>query len=61
MSEQFLNAEQLAERWGVPRSQVYRLTREGKIPAVQLGKYYRYKLAAIEAWEDAANTIGEAA
>ena len=61
MSEQFLNAEQLADRWGVPRSQVYRLTRDGKIPAVQLGKYYRYKLTAIEAWEDAASTMEEAA
>ena len=57
----FLTADELAERWGVPRSQVYRLTREGKIPVVALGKYYRYKLAAIEAWEDQAPTIQEAA
>lgn len=48
----FLTAEELAERWDVPKSQVYRLTREGKIPHVALGKYYRYKLSAIEAWED---------
>lgn len=49
----FLTAEQLAQRWEVPKSQVYRLAREGVIPAVRLGKYYRFKLAAIEAWEDA--------
>jgi excisionase family DNA binding protein len=46
-----LTADQLAERWQVPTSHVYRLTREGKIPAVKLGKYYRYRLDAIERFE----------
>jgi len=35
----------------VPKSHVYRLTREGTIPAVKLGRYYRYRLDAIERWE----------
>ena len=48
---QLLTAEQLAERWQVPKSHVYRLTREGQIPAVKLGRYYRYRLDAIERWE----------
>ena len=30
---------------------MYRLTREGEIPAVKLGRYYRYRLDAIEAFE----------
>ena len=51
MSGQLLTAGQLAERWQVPRSHVYRLTREGAIPAVKLGRYYRYRLDAIERWE----------
>jgi excisionase family DNA binding protein len=46
-----LTAGELAARWQVPTSHVYRLTRESKIPAVRLGRYYRYRLAAIEAWE----------
>ena len=46
-----LDAEQLAERWQVPKSHVYRLTREGKVPAVKLGRYYRYRLDAINEWE----------
>jgi excisionase family DNA binding protein len=46
-----LTAEQLADRWQVPTSQVYRLTRDGRIPAVKLGRYYRYAPAAIEAFE----------
>lgn len=48
---QLLTADQLAERWQVPKSHVYRLTREGAIPAVKLGRYYRYRLDAIERWE----------
>ncbi len=46
-----LTADELAERWQVPKSHVYRLTRGGGLPAVRLGRYYRYRLAAVEAWE----------
>jgi excisionase family DNA binding protein len=51
MTVQLLTAEQLAERWQVPTSHVYRLTRQGDIPAVKLGRYYRYRLDAIETFE----------
>lgn len=50
-SDQLLTADELAERWQVPKSHVYRLTREGRIPAVRLGRYYRYRLDAIQRWE----------
>ena len=50
-AQQLLTAEQLAERWQVPKSQVYHLTRSGAIPAVRLGRYYRYRLDAIDAFE----------
>ncbi len=48
-----LTAEQLAERWQVGRSQVYRLARENAIPTVRVGRYFRFKLSQIEAWEEA--------
>lgn len=48
---QLLTADQLAMRWQVPKSHVYRLTREGVIPAVKLGRYYRYRKEAIEEFE----------
>lgn len=51
MNGQLLKAEQLAERWQVEKSHVYRLTREGAIPAVKLGRYYRYRLDQVEAFE----------
>lgn len=49
---QLLTAEQLAERWQVPVSQVYRLTRNGQLPAVRIGRYYRYRIDVVEAWEE---------
>ena len=60
MSGPLLTAEQLAERWQVPKSHVYRLTRDGAIPAVKLGRYYRYRLDAIERWEIGELELGPA-
>jgi excisionase family DNA binding protein len=51
MTGQLLTPDQLAERWQVPKSQVYRLTRDGKIPFVPLGRYYRYCPDAIQRYE----------
>jgi len=56
-ADQLLTADDLAERWQVPKSHVYRLTRDGRIPAVRLGRYYRYRLDAIERWETSAEHI----
>lgn len=53
-----LSADELAEILGVPTGWIYRQSRAGAIPTVKLGRYYRYRLEAIERWiverEDAA-------
>jgi excisionase family DNA binding protein len=54
---QLLTAEQLAKRWQVPKSHVYRLAREGKVPTVELGRYRRWRLDAIEQYEQSFTTI----
>ena len=46
-----MTAGQLAERWQIPKSHVYRLTRQGRVPSVELGRYRRYRPADIEAFE----------
>lgn len=46
-----LVASELAERWQVPTTQVYRLAREGQIPTVRIGRYRRFRLDHIEAFE----------
>ena len=50
---QLLTAEQLARRWQISTAQVYRLAREGSLPCVALGRYRRFRLPSIEAWEAA--------
>jgi excisionase family DNA binding protein len=52
-SNRLLSADDLAERWQVPRSQVYRLAREGRVPAVWIGRYVRCRPAEVEAFEQA--------
>lgn len=56
MTGQLLKAAQVAERYQVPVSQIYRLTREGRLPAVKLGRYYRYSQPALEAFENGTTT-----
>ena len=48
---QLMTAAQLSVRWQVPKSHVYRLSREGSLPTVQLGKYRRFRLDAVEKFE----------
>ena len=37
-----ITPDALADQWGVPKSHVYRLAREGVLPCVRLGKYVRF-------------------
>lgn len=46
-----LTADDLAERWQVPTSHVYRLAREGRLPVVELGRYRRFRVGAVEDFE----------
>jgi excisionase family DNA binding protein len=52
-AHRLLTAEQVAERWQVSKYHVYRLAREGKVPVVAIGRYYRFRLAALVEWEEA--------
>ena len=50
--DRLLTANDLADRWRLAsKSAVYRLTSEGVIPTVKLGKFYRYRLTDIEKFE----------
>lgn len=46
-----LTAEQLAERWQVPKTQIYRLARTGRVPVVRIGRYCRFRVESVKAWE----------
>jgi excisionase family DNA binding protein len=51
MNHRLLTPDELADRWSVPRAHVYRLAREGRIPAVRLGRYVRFERDRIAAFE----------
>jgi len=50
-ANQLLTAEQLAERWQLPKSWVYAKTRSDAIPHVKLGRYFRYREEDVERFE----------
>ena len=53
MTAQLLTAEEVATRWQISTAQVYRLARDGQVPCVTLGRYKRFRLESLEAWEAA--------
>lgn len=55
-----LTADELADRWRVPKAHVYRLTRGGHLPTVKLGRYYRYSVAAVEEFEAGGGVAADA-
>jgi excisionase family DNA binding protein len=55
-----LTAEELAGRWTVSKAHVYRLAREGGLPVVKIGRYYRSRLSTVEAWEAAQEAASDA-
>jgi excisionase family DNA binding protein len=61
VSEELLKPLQVAERWGVSRSWVYRAAEEGRIPHLRLGGTggpLRFSPAAISHFEEQARRPG---
>jgi excisionase family DNA binding protein len=50
-ASRLLTADELAARWSVGKSQVWRLARESRVPTVHIGRYVRFRLVDLEAWE----------
>jgi excisionase family DNA binding protein len=50
VTDRLLTAREIADRLGVPVSWVRESTRRGAMPAVQLGRYWRYDLDDIAVW-----------
>jgi excisionase family DNA binding protein len=48
--DRLLTAEEVAERLGMRTDWVWAQARAGQIPHVRLGRYRRFREAAIEAW-----------
>ena len=55
-----MNAGEVAEILGVPESWVREHTRNGHLPAVRIGRYWRYRLASVLEWIEKQETGGAA-
>jgi excisionase family DNA binding protein len=45
-----LNIKELASYLDIPKSTIYKLVREGKIPAQKVGRHWRFHKETIDAW-----------
>lgn len=49
-SDSVLTIQELAVYLKIPKSTLYKLVREGKIPAQKIGRHWRFRKAAIDRW-----------
>src|SRR5215212_5326958 len=59
MEEGFLTTEEVLEYLQVNLRTVYRLIKAGKIPAVRVGRQWRFRKRDIDAWLDSQRPFGE--
>jgi excisionase family DNA binding protein len=45
-----LTVDEISEYLKIPRSTIYKLVREGKIPAQKIGRHWRFRKEAIDHW-----------
>jgi len=45
-----LTIEELAAYLKIPKSTLYKLVREGKIPSQKIGRHWRFRKVAIDSW-----------
>lgn len=47
-----LTIEELAAYLKIPKSTLYKLVREGKVPSQKIGRHWRFRKGAIDHWLD---------
>ncbi len=50
MEHKFLSVEQVAERFGINPTTVYRLVKSRVLPAIKIGSQWRFSQQALEEW-----------
>lgn len=53
---EILTIVDLAGYLRIPKSTLYRLAQEGKVPGHKVGRHWRFRKEAIDRWLDVANT-----
>jgi excisionase family DNA binding protein len=49
-SSQVMTIDELATYLKIPKSTLYKLVREGKIPSQKVGRHWRFRKKAIDRW-----------
>jgi excisionase family DNA binding protein len=57
-ASRLLTADDLAARWSVDRSFIYKLVKRGDLAAVKLGRVVRFSLEAVDDFEARKGTDG---
>ena len=47
---EILTLEELSSYLKIPKSTIYKLVREGRIPAQKVGRHWRFRKQAIDRW-----------
>jgi len=47
---QVMTVDEVAEYLRIPRSSLYKLAQEGRIPCQKVGRHWRFRRAAIDQW-----------
>ena len=50
-ARQYLKVEEVAQWFGVNRTTIYRLARQGRLPAIKVGGQWRFQRALLRVWE----------
>ncbi len=45
-----LTVDEISDYLKIPRSTIYKLVREGKIPAQKIGRHWRFRKETIDRW-----------
>ena len=57
MHSKLLTASDVARHFNLSPETVYRLTRQGILPAIRIGRSYRYELVSLETWKTENSTL----
>lgn len=60
LEETYLTVEQVARRFGVNATTVYRLAQRGRLPAFKVGNQWRFSVERLDEWVANHERIGEA-
>ena len=56
---QVMTLDELATYLKLPKSPLYKLVQQGRVPGQKLGKQWRFGRAAIDRWLDAEQQVGD--